>query len=301
MAASPRDEVAEVHGLRLHYRDWGKVDGSPGEVVLAHGLSSTSHIWDLVAPRLAEQYRVLAVDQRGHGESDQPDAGYDFASVVADLDGLLGAAATGLPAVLVGHSWGASVVLRYAAEHPDTVAGLVLVDGGIGSPGESWTWQETLARLTPPDIDGVRWAEMRDSLLRSQPGLAADPRVEAITRSLFVVGEDERIQRRLRIPNHLHILRALWEERPAVLLARVRCPVLVLPARQASDPPDRLDSKARQVARARAIQPRVRVRWFEDTVHDIPLQRPDELAAELSAFAAEVFAEARPGLRLEPR
>jgi pimeloyl-ACP methyl ester carboxylesterase len=303
MAASVRDEVATVHGLRLHYREWRPAswEGRGDQIVLAHGLSSTSHIWDLVAPRLAERYRVVAVDQRGHGESDQPDDGYDFPSIVEDLHGALGAAQVRLPAVLVGHSWGASVVVRYAAEHPAAVAGLALVDGGIGSPGESWSWDETLARLTPPDIDGLAWSEMRERAARSHPELAADARVEAITRSLFHVGEDGRIQRRLRIPNHLRILRALWEERPADLLARIRCPVLVLPARQSSDQPERLQVKARQVARAKAIQPRVRVRWFEDTIHDIPLQRPDELAAELSAFADEAFADASSGVSLEER
>jgi pimeloyl-ACP methyl ester carboxylesterase len=135
---------------------------------------------------------------------------------------------------------------------------------------------------------------MRERMLHSLPALAADTRLEAIGRSLYHVGSDGRVRRRLRIPNHLRILRAIWEERPADLLARVRCPVLVLPARQASDLPERLETKARHVARAKAIQPRVRVRWFEDTIHDVPLQRPDELAAELSAFAAEVFAEAGP-------
>jgi hypothetical protein len=75
--------------------------------------------------------------------------------------------------------------------------------------------------------------------------------------------------------------------------------VLVLPARDANERPDRTASKAGQVARAKAIQPRVRVRWFEDTIHDIPLQRPDELAAELSAFAAEAFAEAASSVSLE--
>jgi pimeloyl-ACP methyl ester carboxylesterase len=291
MAASACDQVATVHGLRLHYLDWGEPLRSAGDIVLAHGLSSTSHIWDLVAPRLAAQYRVVALDQRGHGESDQPDDGYDFPTIVADLHGLLAAASVRLPAVLVGHSWGASVVLRYTAEHPEAVAGLALVDGGIGSPGESWNWDETLARLTPPDIDGLAWSDMRERFTRTNPSPAADARVEEVVRSLFHVGPDGRIQRRLRIPNHLRILRMLWEQRPAELLAKVRCPVLVLPARQPSDQPERLASKARQVARAKAIQPRVQVRWFEDTIHDIPLQRPDDLADELAAFAADVLAQ----------
>ena len=61
-------------------------------MVLVHGVGSSSHIWDLTAPLLADQLvRVVAMDQRGHGESDQPDSGYDFASVVADLAGFMDA------------------------------------------------------------------------------------------------------------------------------------------------------------------------------------------------------------------
>ena len=126
----------EANGLRLHFEDWGPRDVS-GTVVLVHGLGSSCHIWDLVAPILvARSLRVLALDQRGHGESDQPDTGYDFPTIVADLLGFLDANGLAQPVTLVGHSWGASVVLHFAVEDPERTAGLALVDGGTGSPGE---------------------------------------------------------------------------------------------------------------------------------------------------------------------
>src|SRR5579859_5880736 len=97
-----------VGDLRLHYEAWGPAEPSAG-MVLVHGLGSTCHIWDFTAPLLAQHgLRVIALDQRGHGESDQPDTGYDFGSVVADLVGLLDAVGLSEPSVLVGHSWGAS-------------------------------------------------------------------------------------------------------------------------------------------------------------------------------------------------
>src|SRR5438045_9676584 len=102
----------EVNGLRLHHQEWGPADGA-ATVVLVHGLGSTSHIWDLVGPRLGERsLRVLALDQRGHGESDQPDTGYDFESVGADLAAFMDSVGVTGRSVLVGHSWGASVVDR---------------------------------------------------------------------------------------------------------------------------------------------------------------------------------------------
>jgi pimeloyl-ACP methyl ester carboxylesterase len=281
--------VVDVRGLRLAYSDFSSAE-AVGTIVLVHGLGSSRHIWDLVAPLLAQRCRVIALDQRGHGESDKPDDGYDFPSIVGDLLGFLDGVGATQPVVLVGHSWGASVVLHFAVAHPERIAGLVLVDGGTSSPGERTTWDETLARLTPPDIDGLKWTDLRQRM-SARNGMYEDPRVEAVGRSLFTFDAEGRIYRRLQIPNHLRILRALWEQRPAELLPSVHAPVLLLPARQAADAGEWSDSKARSIQRALDLQPTARLRWFEDTVHDIPLHRPDELAAELLAFAESAFAQ----------
>ena len=217
-----------VGGLRLHYQQWGP-DAAHAGIVLVHGLGSSSHIWDFVAPRLAEQsLRVVAIDQRGHGESDQPDSGYDFGSVVADLDGFIEAVGLTEPCVLVGHSWGASVVLHFGASHPDRTAAIVLVDGGTSSPGERWTWEEAETRLRPPDLDGMLWTDLHQRMVRNN-GAYAQERSEAVGRSLFHVDAEGRVTRRFRIPNHMQVVRALWEQRPAELLPQLDCPVLILP------------------------------------------------------------------------
>jgi pimeloyl-ACP methyl ester carboxylesterase len=280
--ADSRSGIVDANWADPH----GGAGTAAGVVMLVHGLGSSRHIWDLVAPLLAARYRVLALDQRGHGESDQPDTGYDFPSIVADLDAFLSALDVDQPAVLVGHSWGASVVLHFAVRHPDRTAGIVLVDGGTASPGERSTWEETLARLTPPDIDGLRWEDLRQRM-SSTNGMYDDPRVAAVGRSLFHFDAQGRISRRLKIPNHLRILRALWEQRPAELMPLVQCPMLLLPARQASDAAEWSAAKVVSAQRALELQPKARLRWFEDTVHDVPLQRPDALAAELLGFANE--------------
>jgi pimeloyl-ACP methyl ester carboxylesterase len=253
-------------------------------VVLVHGLGSSSHIWDFVAPLLAEQsLRVVALDQRGHGESEQPDTGYDFASVVDDLSGFIDAVGLSLRSVLVGHSWGASVVLHYAVALPDRTAGIALVDGGTGSPGERWSWEEAETRLRPPDLDGLLWTELYQRMTRNNEAYAQE-RAEVVGRSLFRVDRDGRVARRFRIPNHMQVVRALWEQRPDELLARLTCPVLILPARQSSEASELNAAKIAGVTRALQLQPNARVRWFENTVHDVPLQRPEDLAAELQSF-----------------
>jgi pimeloyl-ACP methyl ester carboxylesterase len=290
------DGFAYAGGLRLHYLEWGSAPaGDDAAIVLVHGVGSSAHIWDLCGPSLASKtgQRVVAIDQRGHGESDQPDAGYDFQSVVEDLCGFMDSLGIVEPALLVGHSWGASVVLHFAEVHPDRTAAIALIDGGTASPGERMNWADAEKRLTPPEIDGMLWTDLRKRM--SGARAYSDPRAESVGRSLFHVDADGRIRRRFRVPNHMQVVRALWEQRPAEILARLRCPVLVLPARQESDNVDYLQNKIAGVERVQQLQPSAQVRWFENTVHDIPLQRPDELVDELSAFAADVLpARAQP-------
>ena len=270
----------EVAGLRLHYQEWGPAGASAG-VVLVHGLGSSCHIWDFVAPILAARsLRVVALDQRGHGESDQPDTGYDFPSVVGDLAGFVEAIGMSDPSIYVGHSWGASVVLHCAVARPDRAAGIALVDGGTGSPGERFSWPEAEARLRPPDLDGMLWSDLHERMSHSI-GAYADARAEAVGRSLFHIDAEGRVTRRFRIPNHMQVVRALWEQRPSELLAQLQCALLLLPARQSTESSDMNLAKAAGIARALEVQPTARVRWFENTVHDVPLQRPEELAAEL--------------------
>jgi pimeloyl-ACP methyl ester carboxylesterase len=291
--AAVNDGFVSLGAVRLHYQEWGPRH-APGTVVLVHGLGSSSHIWDLTAPLLADEaHRIVALDQRGHGESDQPGSGYDFPSIVADLAGFVDAVGIREPSVLVGHSWGASVVLHFGVTHANRTAGIVLVDGGTSSPGERWTWEETEARLTPPEIDGQLWSDLHHRIARNNAAYA-DPRAEAVGRSLFHVDAEGRVSRRFRIPNHMQVVRALWEQRPAELLPRVNCPMLILPARQTSDAPEMRSTRLASAERALELQPQAQLRWFEDTVHDVPLQRPEELARELRVFAQRVLATRTP-------
>ena len=148
-ASSPTDRAVPGDGVSLHARDWG---GSGQAVVLLHGLASNARIWDGVASRLAGAgLRVVALDQRGHGASDQPASGYDFASVGRDLSAALAALGIERP-VLAGHSWGANVGLQFAADRPGSLAGLALVDGALLGVAE-WagaTREEARRRMAPP-------------------------------------------------------------------------------------------------------------------------------------------------------
>jgi len=112
-------------GLELNVLEWSR-EGVP--MLLLHGFSNEAHIWDDFAPQVAEYYRVLAVDLRGHGDSDwHPEAAYDYDDHVADVEALT--EQLGIErAVLVAHSLGGRIAMLYAGRHPERVAGLVIVD-----------------------------------------------------------------------------------------------------------------------------------------------------------------------------
>jgi pimeloyl-ACP methyl ester carboxylesterase len=283
--STPIDRTAPGDGVTLHVRDWGG-EGTP--VVLLHGLASNARIWDGVALRLvAAGLRVAAVDLRGHGGSQQPDHGYDFATVCRDLQATLAALGAERP-VLVGHSWGANVALQYAAERAGAVAGLVLVDGALRGVAERPGTTRELARrrLAPP-----RFAvPLEDWLARAgRFGAAAgrDGWVRDYLRAGVEVDDRGVARARFHFDNHMQVVDALYDQRPAALYPLVSCPVLLCPA---GDDPG--DDKRDTVERALRLLPDARVTWFEDTVHDIPLQRPAELAAELADFAKELAGRA---------
>ena len=271
---TPNDCYVELRGLPFHYRDWG---GDGRQVLLLHGLASTCHIWDLVAPLLAEDFRIAAMDQRGHGQSAQVDDGYDFAAVLGDAAAMIEHLGWQRP-VVVGHSWGADVALELAVAHPESVSGLIFVDGGTidisGRPG--WTLAQAREDMAPPIFTGFTPEMMRERVESGgRFGPNAPPETTEAVLANFRVLEDGTIQSNLRRENHLRIIDALWDHKPFELYPRLQCATLLLPARQAT--PDAIERRSRRedaIARAESLLPRSKTVWLEDSIHDVPLQRP---------------------------
>jgi esterase len=114
--------------IQLAVHEWGPANGDA--LVLLHGGGLSSAEWTELAPRLADRRRVVAFDARGCGESDtDPERRYGVRTIVADLEQVRLACRLERFA-LAGHSFGAVAACVYAAEHPDAVAALVLIDGG---------------------------------------------------------------------------------------------------------------------------------------------------------------------------
>jgi len=130
---SERFTRPELDGVHLNAMHWGE----PGRpiVVLAHGGGANAHWWGHLAPALATSFHVVALDFRGHGESDFPEA-IELGDFERDLHGLLAHLEASNPA-LVGHSMGGEVVLRVASEGRVKPRGLVLIDVARGGDPRS--------------------------------------------------------------------------------------------------------------------------------------------------------------------
>jgi len=121
---SPRSADVQANGIRLHYLDWGG-DGPP--LLLLAGMGCSAHVFDRFARHFLDRFHVLALDRRGHGDSECPESGYDADTLAEDLLRFLDA----LPVErvhLAGHSMGHIELCQMGRLHPDRVHSLVFLD-----------------------------------------------------------------------------------------------------------------------------------------------------------------------------
>jgi len=281
-----REFRVSTRGPGISVRDH---EGGEPTLVALHGLASNARWWDLVAERLAPMNRVIAVDLRGHGLSDRPDDGYDFDTVAGDVHDVVSQLHPA-PLAVAGHSWGASVALVYAANYPATTLGAICVDGGATDLkayfGPSWAMAEQT--MKPPALPGLTAATLRAWMDSSPISEGSDAETAAgIMQANF---EDDgsgkgTLRPRLALANHMQIAHHLYDLDGFELMSRTACPVLFIPAGH----PDHEDlPKVRAMDRARTVLgDRARVVWV-DGVHDIPVQRPAEVAAAITDFLEEL-------------
>ena len=146
----PSEREAVANGLQLHYLEWGSA--SAPVVLFLHGGAQTAHMWDFSALALRDRYRCIALDQRGHGDSQwAPDGDYSGEKQQKDLEDFIGA--LGLTRLtLVGLSMGGVNAYVLAANHPDWVERLVIVDIGPESGNEGVSEIRSFVQL-PDELD----------------------------------------------------------------------------------------------------------------------------------------------------
>lgn len=121
-----QDKFITINSLNLHYVEWG-TPGRPS-IMLLHGFQSNAHTWDTFSQAMANTYHVLALDQRGHGDTDwAPDGDYTPDAFIRDIVGFIDALNV-VPTILVGHSMGGRHAAMVAADYPDKATKVVIVD-----------------------------------------------------------------------------------------------------------------------------------------------------------------------------
>jgi len=284
--SKPSEKWADVGELHLRFLDWGG-EGPP--VLALHGLASSAHWYDLVAPKLRDQYRIIAPDQRGHGQTTQANTGYDWQTLAADVTGLMDHLSITQAAVL-GHSWGCNVSINLAARFPRRVNALVMIDGGLsgGRVVQATTWDEFRTRARPRDVSGTR-LEFLDRL-RQQLWFCWNGEVERIVQTMIYEDEGGQIQDILRPENHIQVMKAMFDEPTSIVWNQVQCPTLLIPA---GPRPERAGTENARIKEERVKAStegieNCKARWIPETIHDIGYDKPQELAQTILEFLAEV-------------
>tara|TARA_B100000029_G_scaffold464765_1_gene498929 strand:- start:295 stop:1074 length:780 start_codon:yes stop_codon:yes gene_type:complete len=252
-------------------------------------LASNSQIWDLVAPLLAKSNKVVAIDQRGHGLSSKPDHGYDFKTITNDLSLFLKAAHITNP-LLVGHSWGGSVALNFAAEKSAQVSGICLIDGGLieisSIPGNSLG--KALIDMAPPLFDGLTEKLLRDRISKRDWGERDEISIKYdladIVMANFQENIDGTITPRFKRSSHLKVVEAFWNHLPSTLFSSIDCPVLNLPARLNEEKNPRQKLRQNLINQAKSKISRFDTVWLEKSIHDVPIQKPILVAQTISHY-----------------
>jgi len=149
--APPADRTIVANGLPLHYLEWG--DAAKPPIVLLHGIARHAHTFDHIAPALARDHRVIALDMRGHGDSAwSAEGAYLVQDYVGDLEAVV--SSLGLRRlILLGNSTGGRVVQVFAGQHPALVDRLVVEDVG---PERPQNIADAFARRVEQEANG--WA-----------------------------------------------------------------------------------------------------------------------------------------------
>jgi pimeloyl-ACP methyl ester carboxylesterase len=259
--------TVDVGDAALGVRVW---PGSGRPVLAVHGLASNARLWDQVAAALsARGHPVVAVDLRGHGSSagvadTELDPTRQAAQDLAAVCRALGWAAP----VVAGQSWGGNVVLQLAADEPDLVHGLALVDGGWLVLSDRWsTLDEAWQVLAPPTFEGLSAEHLLDRLRAGHPSWSEE--ALAASAANLRVGPDGVLRAWLDRDRHRRIVGSLLAQRPRELYPRVTCPAVLLVAGAGNPAADE----------AAAAMPRARVVTFPGGDHDLHAQHPDRVAA----------------------
>jgi esterase len=266
-----------VSSMRLHYLDWGTPGRPP--VLFLHGGGLNAHTWDLVCLDLRRDYHCYALDLRGHGDSEwSPTLDYALDAHARDLEGFIDELGTER-LVAIGHSLGGHAAIRYATEHGDRLAGLVVVDTSpFARDGP------TLTRVREFMLGANSFETLNDAV---EYVLAFNPNrdVRKVRRTLeyalrqlpdgrWTWKRDQRHLSERYFDDAITAVRSLLRVVPAIT-----CPTLVVRGEQGG-------LSARDAERFCSLLPDGRVAVVERAGHNVQSDNPARLVEVLRAFLA---------------
>ncbi len=252
-------------GVDVSYVAQGDPSGVP--VVLLHAWGESLGCFDRLTPLLPATIRALAMDQRGHGDSDKPTEGYSLTDFAGDVTAFLDA--MGLPsAVLVGSSSGGYVAQQVAISSPERVRGLVLVGAPRSLRGRP-SFADEVDRLTDP----INRAWVKESLTWF-------PRFHDVPEWYIEDRVDDGVQMPARVWRQA--LAGLTEATPPTEAGTIHTPTLIIWGER-----DELLPRADGDALAAAI-PGSRLVVYPDTGHLVLWEQPARIASDLTAFVAHL-------------
>lgn len=245
-----QSRFATLDGARVHYVNYGKGDEA---VVFIHGWTCNIDSWRDQLPEFAKEYRVIALDLPGHGESDKPQVTYSMDYFARAVDAVLRDAKV-QHAVLVGHSMGTPVARQFYRKYPDKVRGIVVVDGVLQPFGDGKMVENMLAGFRSPQYREVA-ANMMTMI--SGPNLPQEAR--------------DRIKAsEAKTPQHVFVGAMEGMMEPSIWIDdKINVPVLAIMAKTPLLPPD-IEQTAHRIA------PDLDFRLWEGVGHFLMMERPKE-------------------------
>jgi pimeloyl-ACP methyl ester carboxylesterase len=249
--------AATVDGLKIHWSSAGK---GPNTVILVHGWTCDETTWRDQIPALSKSYRVVTLDLPGHGRSDSPKNGMFSMDLFARAVEAVRQDVKADRVVLVGHSMGTPVILRYAHLFPKHAAGLVLVDGLVTMP--------PAPADAPPlaqQMSGPEGRQVRERFVRGMFSAATTPEMQTRIVSMMMGAPEATALGALSA-----VLDPAWQSNETISL-----PVLGLYA-------DKSDLANRDVMKARF--PNLEYVEIPGTGHFLMIEKPEAFNGRLMAF-----------------
>lgn len=252
----------EHDGCSLHYEEYGQ--GTP--LLLLHGLGSSCRDWEYQIPVLAEQYRVIAMDMRGHGRSDKPRERYSIRGFAGDVEALIEHLNLG-PVHVVGLSMGGMIGFQLAVDQPHLLKSLCVVNSAprvkIQNANDAWQYAKrwALARLVNMETLG-----------------------KALGQNLFPKPEQADLRRKVVTRWAENDKRAYLASFDAIIgwgvqhkLARITCPTLIISADRDYTPVALKEAYVKLIPNAKLVV-------IKDSRHATPLDQPQEFNRVLLEF-----------------